>query len=312
MATKTAEDLLAGAGGTKLLPRSVSDEIWKEATAQAIVPTLAKSHPIIIGENIIPMLTKRPAASIVGELENKPDSQMEVGAKSIKPIKAVVGLEFSMETIIQNPTGVLDLMAEELSEALARQVDLAVLHGRQAANGAALSGDPEYLNKTTNRVKMTLDPAKADAELWEGYNLVVGGDTPHNFTGFGMDPRFVGLIANARDKEGRRLNPDIPMGGTMTSYAGQPVAISRAISGQVDASTDTEVRGFAGDWEQLRFGRALDIPVKTIEYGDPFGNGDLQRRNAVAYMAECIFGWGVMDLDAFVAYEIGESVDSAT
>lgn len=312
MATYTSNTLLAGAGGTNLLPRKVSDEIWKAATAQAIVPTLAKAHPIILGENIIPVLTKRPAASIVGELENKHDSQLEVSAKSIKPIKAVVGLEFSLETVHSNPGNVLDLMSQELSDALARQIDLAVLHGRQASNGKALSGDPEYLNKTTNRVKLTADPAKADAELWTGYNLVVDGATAHNFTGFGMDPRFVGLIANARDNQGRRLNPDIPMGGTMTSYSGQPVAISRAISGQVDASADTKVRAFAGDWEALRFGRALDIPVKKIEYGDPFGNGDLQRRNAVAYMAECIFGWGVMDLDAFVAYEVGETGGAAT
>lgn len=304
MTTKTAESLVAGDGGTNLLPRSVSDEIWKTATAQAIVPTLAKSHPIILGENIIPILTKRPAASIVGELGNKPDSELEVGAKSIKPIKAVVGLEFSMETIRKNPANVLDIMSQELSEALARQIDLAVLHGRQASDGNPLSGDPEYLNKTTNRVTITADPKNADKELWEGYNIVVGSDTSHNFTGFGMDPRFVGLIANARDEHGRRLNPDINMGGTVANYAGQPVSVSRAVSGQVDASKDTKVRAFAGDWEALRFGRALDIPVKKIEYGDPFGNGDLQRRNAVAYMAECIFGWGVLDLDAFVAYEL--------
>ena len=58
MATQTEATLLGGAGGTNLLPRSVSDEIWKQATAQAIVPTLAKAHPIILGENIIPELTK--------------------------------------------------------------------------------------------------------------------------------------------------------------------------------------------------------------------------------------------------------------
>lgn len=308
MATLTSEKLLGGAGGSGLLPRSVSDEIWKEATATAIVPSLAKAHPIILGENILPMLTKRPAASIVGELENKPGSELEVSAKSIKPIKAVVGLEFSMETIQQNPANVLDLMAEELSQALARQIDLAILHGRQASNGLALSGDPDFINKTTNRVRISGDAAKADSELWDGYNLVVGGEKPHDFTGFAMDQRHVGLIANARDKEGRRLNPDIPMGGGITSYAGQPVAVSRSVSGQMDASKDTKVRAFGGDWNSLRFGRALDIGLKKIEYGDPFGNGDLQRRNAVAFLTEVIFGWGILDLNAFVAFELGDEL----
>ena len=78
--------------------------------------------------------------------------------------------------------------------------------------------------------------------------------------------------------------------------------VSRSVSGQVDESKDTNIRGFGGDWTALRFGRALDIGLKRIEYGDPFGNGDLQRRNCVAYMTECIFGWGILDLDAFVRY----------
>lgn len=309
MATYDQSKLTAGNGGSTLLPRSVSDEIWKESFATAVVPSLAKSHPMIIGENVIPVLTKRPAASVVGELGNKPDSQIEVGAKSIKPIKAVVGLEFSMETLQSNPANVLDIISEELSGALARQIDLAVLHGRQASDGQQLSGDPEYINQTTNRVELVSlaenkpDPAKADAALWDGYNLVVGGDKPRDFTGFGLDPRMVALLANARDKEGRRINPEIPMGGSVTSYAGQPVAVSRSVSGQMDASADTKVRGFGGDWNALRFGRALDIGLKRIEYGDPFGNGDLQRRNAVAFMTEVIFGWAILDKDAFVAYE---------
>ena len=304
MATLTAETLTGGNGGSALLPRSVSDEIWKEATAASIVPSLAKQQPIILGENIIPVLTKRPSASIVGEGANKPDSELEVGAKSIKPIKAVVGLEFTMESMIQNPVNILDMMSEELSGALARQIDLAILHGRQASDGQALSGSPEFVNQTEHRVTVSGDFAKADGELWDGYGMVVGGDKARDFTGFAMDPRMVANLANARDGQGRRLNPEIPMGGTVTNYAGQPVVVSRSVSGQMDASTDTNVRAFGGDWNSLRFGRALDIAVKKIEYGDPFGNGDLQRRNAVAFLTEVIFGWAILDKDSFVAYEV--------
>lgn len=303
MATLDAAALTGGTGGTALLPRAVSDEIWKEATAASIVPSLAKQHPVILGENIIPVLTKRPSASIVGEGANKPDSELEVGAKSIKPIKAVVGLEFTMETLQQNPANVLDIMSEELSGALARQIDLAILHGRQASDGEALSGSPEFINQTANRITVSGDAAKADGELWEGYGLIVGGAKARDFTGFAMDPRLVAGLANARDGQGRRLNPEIPMGGGLTNYAGQPVAVSRSVSGQMDASKDTNVRAFGGDWNALRFGRALDIAVKKIEYGDPFGNGDLQRRNTVAFLTEVIFGWAILDKDAFVAYE---------
>lgn len=299
MATLTTETLLGGEGGTLVLPRSVSDEIWKESFAQAVVPTLAKSQPMIIGENVIPVMTKRPAASIVGELENKPQTDIEVGAKVIKPIKAVVGFEFSLETVTANPSHILDLISEEASQALSRQIDLAVLHGRNAATGAVLSGNPDYLAKTANAVEVGNN---ADAALWEGYNLVVGGAKAYNFTGFAFDPRLTGAIANARGANGQRLNPDIPMGGGLANYSGQSVMTSRTVSGQVDASADTGIRGFGGDWDQLRFGRALDISLKPIPYGDPFGNGDLQRRNAIAYLAEVIFGFGILNNDAFVKY----------
>lgn len=303
MATKTIATLTAGTGGTNLLPRSVSTEVWKTANALSIVPTLSTSVPIILGENVFPTVTKRPAASIVGEGANKPGSDVEVGAKVIKPIKAVVGLEFTMEAILTNPAGVLGLLQSELGAAIARQVDLAVLHGRQASDGAALSGGHAFINQTTNRVELTTANA-SDTELWAGYGLVVNGTNGNDFSGFAMDPRFVFSLASARNTTtGVRLNPDMQMGSATTTYAGQPTAVSKTVSGQVDASADTKVRAFGGDWDALKFGYALDMFSKKIEYGDPFGNGDLQRRNAVAYLTEVIFGWAIMDLSAFVAYE---------
>jgi hypothetical protein len=303
MATKTIATLTAGTGGANILPRQVSSDIWATATAQSVVPTLSTTTPIILGENVFPTVTKRPAASIVGEGGLKPGSDLELGAKVIKPIKAVVGLEFTMEAILTNPAGVLGLLQAELGAALARQVDLAVLHGRQASDGAALTGGNAYVNQTTNRVELTT-AANSDAELWAGYGLVVNGANGNDFSGFAMDPRFVFSLASARNSTtGLRLNPDVQMGSALTTYAGQPTAVSKTVSGQVDASADTKVRAFGGDWDALKFGYSLDIPVRAIQYGDPLGNGDLQRRNATAYLAEVMFGWAVMDLTAFTAYE---------
>ncbi|RJU01981.1 phage major capsid protein [Arthrobacter frigidicola] len=302
MATKDTAGLVAGPGGTNLLPRNVSAEIWQTATAQSIIPSLASSTPMILGENVFPTVTKRPAASIVGEGGLKPDSDIQMGAKVVKPIKAVVGLEFTMESVLTNPAGVLGLLQTELSGAIARQIDLAVLHNRQASNGAVLTSGHEYVNQTTNRIELTTG-ANADAELWAGYGLVVNGANGNDFSGFALDPRFVYSLATARGADGKRLNPEIQMGSAVTTYAGQNVAVSKTVSGQVDASTDTKVRGFGGDWDALKFGYALDMFTKKIEYGDPFGNGDLQRRNSVAYLTEVIFGWAILDKSAFVAYE---------
>lgn len=300
-----ANGVSAGAGGSNLLPKNVASDIWKKATAQSIVPTLSTNTPMILGENTFPTLTKRPAASIVGEGQQKPQSQIEVGSKTVKPIKAVVGLEFTMEAIMTNPAGVLGLMGDEMAGALARQIDLAVIHKRQASDGATLTSGVESIVDTTNPVVELPATVGADPDpiLWEGYNTVVDG-TGNNFTGFAVDPRLTYVLATARDENGRRLNPDINMGSQVSSYSGQPMVNSKTVGGDVDASTDTGIRAIGGDWDALKFGYVLNIPVKKIEYGDPFDNGDLQARNCVAYMAEVIFGWAIMDLSAFVVYAL--------
>ena len=301
MPTQNLAALTGGAGGTNLLPKSVSSKIWSKAEALSIIPTLATNEPMILGENVFPTLTKRPAASIVGEGQAKPQSTIEVGAKVIKPIKAVVGLEFTLESILSNPAGILGLLETEMSAALARQIDLAILHGRNAATGTAISG-AEYVNQTTNRVELAADRMTYDASLWAAYEAVTA--TGNDFTGFAFDPRLVGALGSARNATtGVRLHPEIGMGNGITAYEGQRAAVSKTVSGQVDASGDTKVRAFAGDWDALRYGRVLDIRTKKIEYGDPFGNGDLQARNCVAYLAEVFFGWGILDLSAFAAVE---------
>ncbi|QGJ92116.1 major capsid protein [Gordonia phage Lauer] len=298
--------IVGGSGGGNLLPRSVAQDWWKAATAQSIIPTLSKSTPVIIGDNIVPVLTKRPSASIIGELQNKKDSELEAGAKVFRTIKAQVGLEFSMETVLTNPAGILDIIGEEMSGALARQVDAAIIHKRQSSDGATLTSGVEAITDTANVLELDPTPgADPDDLLWQGYNKVVdeGGN---NFTGFAVDPRLTYVLATARDADGRRLNPDINMGAQVTSYSGQPMVNSKTVGGDVDAGTDTGIRAIGGDWDSLRFGYAHQIGLRKIEYGDPFGNGDLQRRNAVAYLAEVLFGWTIMDLDAFVLYRLPE------
>ncbi|QGH76637.1 major capsid protein [Gordonia phage Quasar] len=302
--------IVGGAGGTQLLPKNISQEWWKKATEQSIIPTLSKSTPVIIGDgNVVPVLTKRPSASIIGELQNKVDSELEVGAKNFKTIKAEVGLEFSLETILTNPAGILDIIGEEMSGALARQVDAAVIHNRQSSNGAQLTSGTVSITAGAPTVELPLTAGvDIDPFLWEGYNTVTE-TAGNNFSGFAFDPRLTYVLATARDSDGRRLNPDINMGQTVTSYSGQPAINSRTVGGDVDAGTDTGIRAIGGDWDALRFGFSHQIGLRKIEYGDPFGNGDLQRRNAVAYLMEVIFGWVVLDPNAFVVYKLAAGDD---
>lgn len=282
-----------------LLPLNVSQTIWRKALEGSVVPVLATTAPIIMGDNSFISVTSEPAAEIVGELANKTESDLTLGAKVIRPIKAHVGLEFSMESVLANPGGVLGLLTDSLSSAIRRQVDLMVLHGRNARTGAAVAG-AEYLNQTVNRVELTTTAATTD-EVWAAHDLVSASTT---LSGWALDPRMVSRMARSTFANGVRQYPSLGMGDTtLTSIDGMRAAVSRTVSGQVDASADTGVRAFGGNWDALKFGYAMGITVERIEYGDPFGNGDLKRRNAIGYRAEAVFGYAILSLDAFVALD---------
>src|SRR5690606_24128233 len=99
MATQNVAALVNGSpNGNNLLPREVSQTIWKDALAQSIVPQISSAHPMIFGDNTFPVLTARPKAGIVGEGAQKPHSELKVGSKTVRPVKAVVGLELTLRS----------------------------------------------------------------------------------------------------------------------------------------------------------------------------------------------------------------------
>ena len=54
-----------------------------------------------------------------------------------------------------------------------------------------------------------------------------------------------------------------------------------------------------GDFRAFVWGVARQVPLRTIEYGDPDGNGDLQRTNEIAIRAEAYLGFAFVDPNAF-------------
>ena len=282
-----------------LLPMNISQSIWRNALAGSIIPQLATSAPIIMGDNSFITVTQEPSAEIVGELQNKSDSNFGLGAKVIRPVKAHVGVEFSLESVLANPGGVLGLLTDSLGSAIRRQIDLMVLHGRNARTGEQVAG-AEYLNQTANRVALT-DLTETTNEVWAAHDLVSAATS---VTGWALDPRMVSRMARSTFANGVRQFPNLGLGDTATSNVdGMAAAVSRTVSGQVDQSMDTGVRAFVGNWDALKFGYVMGITVERIEFGDPFGNGDLKRRNAIGYRAEAVFGYAILEANHFTALD---------
>lgn len=295
----TTIDLLTGSNRSTLLPATVTNEIWGQTFDESVVAKLSGTKAITIAGESAPVVTKRPSAQIVGESQAKSAAEFELGAKTMQILKAHVGFALSWETVLANPAGAMEIIRDEFASAIARQIDLAVIHGRNAANGSQIVSVDEYLSQATNAVEVPNSNAEIDAAIFDGAALLARGA---RYNGMAVDDKFSTRIAGARDSQGRRLYPDVSLGGELSSFSGVPMAVSPAVSGDTDASEATDILAIGGDWKSLTFGKAAEINFKTIEYGDPFGTGDLQNLNQIGVRSEIIFGYSIRDLDAFVKY----------
>jgi HK97 family phage major capsid protein len=302
---------LAGLDGVSgLVPKPYATAILKRATEQSVVQRLSGSMPIPLTGATIAMQTGHIEAGVVGEGEAKPVGGTSYGTKTIRPIKVAAIAVVSDELIRVNPAGVWDNISQDLSDAITRSFDLAVLYGRNAKTGAQIAG-MEYVNQTTNRVELGTSTAVQgglSSDLIAGYNLVVNGDQLDNgFTGFAADPRFRGALIGSVDNQGRPIfQQGINLSDPVDSVLGLPTAYGRSVSGRVGASAPSAVRAFGGDWGALKYGFAQELTVATSKEAtivDGANTYHLFQQNMTAVLVEATFGWLITDTDSFVAYE---------
>lgn len=298
---------------TGLLPTSRAREIISKATEQSVVQRLAQQTPVQLrGTDSIAVQSGYINAGVVDEAAAKPVDSTAYQVKFIKSVKVAAIAVVSKELARLNPAGVYDNIQGDLTNAIQRSFDLAVLHGIDAKTGAAISGANPAVDATTNEV--TLGTATAaqgglSQDLISGYNLVVDNDGIFtNFGGFAADPRFRGQLMGAVDVQGRPIfQQSVNLANPVDNVLGLPTAYGRSVSGQVGASTDLGIRAIGGDWSALRYGFAEDITVSTSTEATIVDGGttyNLFQQNMIAILAEAIFGWVVLDENAFVKYSV--------
>lgn len=299
------------------LPVEILNPIFDKAQERSLVLGLANPIPLSYGQTNIPVVTQRPEAGPVGEGETKPQSEYRYDMRVVKPRKFATIVTVSDEFVEADIAGLYSQIQDDLSYAIGRAVDLAVLHGRNALTGGELSGiDGQFINATTNRITLgthTPDEGGLSADIGDGYELVVDAD--HDFTAFLADKRFRARAINAYDNFGRPLlqnttGPDLS--DRMTTLMGLPAYYGKSVSGRIGANADSLVRVIGGDWNQVRVGIVRDIKLDVTDQAAVTLGGrlvSLFENNLVALRAEFTFGWAIGFLDAFAAYQdpIGRS-----
>lgn len=296
-----------------LLPSGEAKEILTKVQEQSIVSRLGTQTPVQLrGTDPIAVQTGHIEAGVVGEGEAKPVGSTTYATKFIKPVKVAGIAVVSKELAKLNPAGVWNNIQQDLANAITRAFDLAVLYGADARTGAAISGANAAVAATTQSVALgTSTAAKGGlaTDLATGYNTVVGGDGLFtNYSAIAADPRLRGDLLTAVDVQGRPVfQQSIDLKAGFDTVLGLPTAYNRSVSGQVGAHADQNVRAIGGDWSALRYGFAQDITVTTSDQAtivDGETTYNLWQQNLTAVLVEAIFGWVVLDENAFVKYTI--------
>jgi hypothetical protein len=196
--------------------------------------------------------------------------------------------------------GVLQTLSEEGAAALARALDLGGFHGINPRAGTVAAGivAGDRIASTTNAVEITTATLTTpDIVIEQAAGLVIADGFIPN--GIAFDPTYSWTVATARYADGRKKYPELGFGANITSFEGLPAYSSSTVSGLPEASANTNIKAIVGQWDAFRWGVQRNLPVELIRYGDPDGLGDLKRQNQIALRLEVVYGWGIMDLDAF-------------
>lgn len=277
------------------LPVEIAKDLVSKVADTSVIQTLSASSPAIFANRASILFTQDPEAEIVGE--STQHSSQTVGLKPVDHIikKLSVTVRFSNEVQWADEDGqlqIVDAIVDKSAAALGRGLDYLVFHALNPATGMAASG-LTALTAGATAVTATTDPA-ADLDA-----LADAVDPGYSISGIGLSKAYASSLRKVRVKNtGLRMFPEIPINLNTGVVDGLAAATSNTVSGAL-AKTATKVLAVMGDFNLIKWGIVRDINIETIETGDPDGLGDLKRLGQIAYRAEVVYSYAVVDPKGF-------------
>lgn len=280
---------------------------WRKNIRGGVLAALATSDPELkTGSTDFFTFTGTPKAQLVGEGVNKESADGKPTKVTAKTYKVQLTYRFSDEVLYADEdyqTQVVDNLVANIATALSRAVDLLAIHGVNPATGNVASQITDYFTKGGNGVHRVTSTSDEGADLDTAAADLQGSG--YIATGIAFDPTFAGQLARQKDSQGRKLYPELGFGFGFDNFQGLQAASSDTVSGRNELSSAT-LKALMGDFGAFKWGIARSVPLETIQYGDPDGNGDLKQTNEIAIRAESYIAFAIMDGAAFV------TIDSAS
>jgi HK97 family phage major capsid protein len=285
--------------GSFQLPDQLYGKVWDKIEDGSVLAKLAPQEGFTYGSTDIITFTGKPKAEFVAEAGNKSSALPEFGKKTVATHKAQVTVRMTDEVLFMSEdqqVQLMDPLTTEIAVALARALDLGAIHAINPLDGEKAASITDYIAATPKSVTVKDPLSDLDAAIDA---LLVDDYTPD---GIALSATYANKYRSARNSSGEvRLFPEVPLNVKMTgNIQGINAAVSSTVNAK-EAKTATNVEGIIGDFaDGFKWGIVRNIPLQTIQFGDPDGQGDLQRTNQIAIRAEVYYAWAVMDPNAFV------------
>ena len=283
------------------LANHTASGIWKKNIKGGIIGSLTPDEPqIMVGSTDFFTFTGTPKAELVGEGGNKSSMDGTPAKKTSKTYKVQLTYRFSDEVRYADEEYRLRLMealAGNIATGVSRAIDLVAIHGINPNTGSVAGSVTDYITKSGNGHVINSTTATPEVDLDAAAAALQGSG--YVATGIALDPVYAGKLARTKKTNGDRVFPELGLGFNVQSIAGLQAAVSNTVSATAETGVATGVGGIMADWNAFKWGIARNVPLHLIEYGDPDGAGDLQRTNEIAIRAEVIFGFAILDDDAF-------------
>lgn len=283
---------------SNLFPEKLATEFFSLVKGKSSLAKLANAEPLpFVGKDIFTFNFSNKL-SIVGESANKPAGDAAVTAVKVVPIKVEYQMRVSdefMHAAEESQLNTLGQFADGFSKVLAEGFDVMAMHGLNPADNTAsqLIGSNSFDGKVTTNV-VAYDEDKPDENINDAITKIENGGYSAN--GIAMSPAMRGAIGGLTTTNGWKY-PDFNFGAVPASLGQMGLDVNKSVA--IHAATGDTDHAILGDFSAFKWGIAKEIPMKVIEYGDPDGNGDLQRKNEVVIRAEAYIGWAIMDANAF-------------
>lgn len=276
--------------------------VWKKNIKSGIIGSLTPDDPqIMVGSTDFFTFTGTPKAELVGEGANKSSMDGTPAKKTSKTYKVQLTYRFSDQVRYADEEYRLRLMealAGNIATGVSRAIDLVAIHGINPLTGASAVSVTDYITKSGNGHVINSTTATPEVDLDAAAAALQGSG--YVASGIAMDPVYAGVLARTKKTNGDRVFPELGLGFNVDRIAGLQAAVSNTVSGTAEGvASATGVGAIMADWSAIKWGIARNVPLHLIEYGDPDGAGDLQRTNEIAIRAEVIFGYAILDDDAF-------------